>query len=51
MQVTADQLAAFAEKTQLEEALRRTRAALAEAEAERDQAALGRDAGPDALEH
>lgn len=38
MQVAADQLAAFAEKTQLEEALRRTRVVLAEAEAERDQA-------------
>lgn len=51
MQVTADQLAAFAEKTQLEEALRRTRAALAEAEAERDQAVSGRTAESDALEH
>ena len=51
MQVTADQLAAFAERTQLEEALRRTRAALAEAEAERDQAVSTRPPEPDALEH
>jgi GAF domain-containing protein len=39
MQVAADQLAAYAEKTQLAEALRRTRAALLESEAERERLA------------
>lgn len=38
MQVAADQLAAVAEKAQLTESLLRARAALAEAEAERDRA-------------
>lgn len=42
MQVAADQLAAVAEKAQLTEALRRTTAALAEAEAERDRLGTGR---------
>ena len=37
MQVAADQLAAFAEKAELSNALRRTRASLSEAEAERDR--------------
>jgi GAF domain-containing protein len=42
MQVAADQLAAYAEKTQLEEALRRVHARLVETEAERDRLAAER---------
>lgn len=50
MQVAADQLAAVAEKTQLEESLRRTRAALSELEAERDRLSMESTASNEALE-
>lgn len=51
MQVAADQLAAFAEKSRLEDALRRARAALAEAEAERDRLAAAPAPRAESLEH
>jgi GAF domain-containing protein len=52
MQVAADQLAAYAEKTQLAEALRRTREALLESESERERLAGPPTASDhDVLEH
>jgi GAF domain-containing protein len=47
LQVAADQLAVFAEMTQLEEALRRVSARLVETEAERDRLAAELPRGPD----